>query len=109
MEKTNGKEAFALTTVETGIQNPGLELTEEGINPEGSKRAEEQGHSLKGGLEPPTRLSCPTAPTKSVVSSGCPIRVTVLTSWEDGGGPYSLSPGQEVSVKHMLACSRRSY
>lgn len=27
MEKTNGKEAFALTTVETGIQNPGLELT----------------------------------------------------------------------------------
>lgn len=31
--------------------------------------------------------SCPTAPTKSVVSSGCPIKVTVLTSWEDGGKP----------------------
>lgn len=27
MEKTNGKEAFALSTVETGIENPGLKLT----------------------------------------------------------------------------------
>ncbi|KAI4583272.1 hypothetical protein MJG53_008485 [Ovis ammon polii x Ovis aries] len=56
MEKTNGKEAFALTTVETGIENPGLELTEEGISPERSKRTEERGHSLRGGLEPPTQL-----------------------------------------------------
>ncbi|XP_043328030.1 sodium/nucleoside cotransporter 2 isoform X2 [Cervus elaphus] len=57
MEKTNGKEAFALSTVETGIENPGLKLTEEGINPEGSKRTEEGGHSLRrGGLEPPTQL-----------------------------------------------------
>ncbi|KAM9714184.1 sodium/nucleoside cotransporter 2 isoform 2-T2 [Dama dama] len=57
MEKSNGKEAFALSTVETGIESPGLKLTEEGINPEGSKRTEERGHSLRrGGLEPPTQL-----------------------------------------------------
>lgn len=27
MEKTNGREAIAPSTVETGIENPGLELT----------------------------------------------------------------------------------
>eukprot|EP00069_Balaena_mysticetus_P020316 bmy_12674T0 len=55
MEKTNGREGIALSTVETGIGNPGLELTEEGINPEGTRKTEEQGHSLGDGLEPPTQ------------------------------------------------------
>ncbi|XP_020951943.1 sodium/nucleoside cotransporter 2 isoform X3 [Sus scrofa] len=55
MEKTNGREAIAPSTVETGIENPGLELTEEGISPEKTKRAEDQGHSLEDGLEPPTQ------------------------------------------------------
>lgn len=27
MEKTNGREAIVLSTVETGTENPGLELT----------------------------------------------------------------------------------
>ncbi|XP_059769369.1 sodium/nucleoside cotransporter 2 isoform X2 [Balaenoptera ricei] len=55
MEKTNGREGIALSTVETGIENPGLELTEEGINPAGTRKTEEQGHSLGDGLEPPTQ------------------------------------------------------
>ncbi|XP_068406962.1 sodium/nucleoside cotransporter 2 isoform X4 [Eschrichtius robustus] len=55
MEKTNGREGIALSTVETGIENPGLELMEEGINPEGTRKTEEQGHSFGDGLEPPTQ------------------------------------------------------
>ncbi|XP_001502706.1 sodium/nucleoside cotransporter 2 [Equus caballus] len=55
MEKTNGGEAITLSTEETGRENLGLELTEEGINPEGTRRTEDQGHSLEDGLGPSTR------------------------------------------------------
>ncbi|XP_039744176.1 sodium/nucleoside cotransporter 2 [Pteropus medius] len=54
MEKTNGREAIALPTVETGIENPGLELTEEGVNPEETRRTEERGQSLGDGVGPST-------------------------------------------------------
>uniref|UniRef100_A0A9L0I905 Sodium/nucleoside cotransporter n=1 Tax=Equus asinus TaxID=9793 RepID=A0A9L0I905_EQUAS len=54
MEKTNGGEAITLSTEETGRENLGLELTEEGINPEGTRRTEDQGHSLEDGLGPST-------------------------------------------------------
>ncbi|XP_054571514.1 sodium/nucleoside cotransporter 2 isoform X1 [Eptesicus fuscus] len=54
MEKTSGKGATALSTMETGIGNPALELTEEGLNPEGTRRTEEQGQSLRDGLGPST-------------------------------------------------------
>ncbi|XP_007933492.1 sodium/nucleoside cotransporter 2 [Orycteropus afer afer] len=52
MEKTNGREF--LSTVDTSRDNLRLELTEEGLNPEGTKRTEEQGHSLGNGLGLPT-------------------------------------------------------
>ncbi|XP_058396524.1 sodium/nucleoside cotransporter 2 [Diceros bicornis minor] len=54
MEKTNGGEAFVVSTMETVIENLGLEHTEEGINPEGTRQTEEEGHSLEDGLGPPT-------------------------------------------------------
>ncbi|XP_054420905.1 sodium/nucleoside cotransporter 2 [Pteronotus mesoamericanus] len=46
MEKTNGREATALSTVGTGTENPGLELTEEGLSPEETSRTEEQRQNL---------------------------------------------------------------
>lgn len=69
MEKTNGKEATALSIVETGIENPGLELTEEGLNPEGTRRTGGPGQSLGDGPGPSTpwrrRLLRPFAKAKS--------------------------------------------
>ncbi|XP_053450947.1 sodium/nucleoside cotransporter 2 [Nycticebus coucang] len=53
MEKTSGRKFIAASTVETGIENPGLELMEEAVNPEGS-RTETQGHSLGHGLGLPS-------------------------------------------------------
>ncbi|XP_078190290.1 sodium/nucleoside cotransporter 2 isoform X8 [Callithrix jacchus] len=54
MEKASGRESIALSTVETGTENPGLELMETEVEPEGSKRTDAQGHSLGDGLGPPT-------------------------------------------------------
>ncbi|XP_045384264.1 sodium/nucleoside cotransporter 2 [Lemur catta] len=55
MEKAGGKEPIAVSTVGSGIENPGLELTEEVAEPEGSKVTEAQGHSLGDGLGLPPR------------------------------------------------------
>ncbi|XP_055134962.1 sodium/nucleoside cotransporter 2 isoform X4 [Symphalangus syndactylus] len=52
MEKASGRQSIALSTVETGTENPGLELTEKEVEPEGSKRTDAQGHSLGDGLGP---------------------------------------------------------
>ncbi|KAM8780979.1 sodium/nucleoside cotransporter 2 [Rhynchonycteris naso] len=52
MEKTNGRAAIALSTVKTGIDNLGLDLTKDGLNREGTRRTEEQGQSLGNSLGP---------------------------------------------------------
>ncbi|XP_066132992.1 sodium/nucleoside cotransporter 2 [Saccopteryx bilineata] len=52
MEKTNGRAAIALSTVKTGTDNPGLDFMEEVLNPEGTRRTEEQGQSLEDKLGP---------------------------------------------------------
>ncbi|NP_004203.2 sodium/nucleoside cotransporter 2 [Homo sapiens] len=54
MEKASGRQSIALSTVETGTVNPGLELMEKEVEPEGSKRTDAQGHSLGDGLGPST-------------------------------------------------------
>ncbi|XP_008060845.1 sodium/nucleoside cotransporter 2 [Carlito syrichta] len=54
MEKSSGREPIALSTMETGIENPGLELMEEEVKPEGSRKTEAPGHSLGDGLDPPS-------------------------------------------------------
>uniref|UniRef100_A0A7N9CZP9 Solute carrier family 28 member 2 n=1 Tax=Macaca fascicularis TaxID=9541 RepID=A0A7N9CZP9_MACFA len=54
MEKASGKQSIALSTVETGTENPGLELMEKEVEPEGSNRTDTQGHSLGDGLGPST-------------------------------------------------------
>ncbi|XP_024423929.2 sodium/nucleoside cotransporter 2 isoform X3 [Desmodus rotundus] len=46
MEKTNGREATALSTVRTGIENPELETMEEGLSPEETSGTEEQEQNL---------------------------------------------------------------
>ncbi|XP_012504681.1 PREDICTED: sodium/nucleoside cotransporter 2 [Propithecus coquereli] len=55
MEKAGGREPIAVSTVESGVENPGLELTEEVAEPEGSRRTEAQEHSLGDGLGLPPR------------------------------------------------------
>ncbi|KAM5240733.1 sodium/nucleoside cotransporter 2 isoform 2-T2 [Hipposideros larvatus] len=57
--KTNERGVTDLSTVETDLENPGLELTEEGENPERTRRTEEQGEpeglkSLGDGLRSST-------------------------------------------------------
>ncbi|XP_037600470.1 sodium/nucleoside cotransporter 2 isoform X4 [Cebus imitator] len=54
MEKASVRESIAPSTVETGTENPGLELMETEVEPEGSKRTDAQGYSLGDGLGPPT-------------------------------------------------------
>ncbi|XP_023083027.2 sodium/nucleoside cotransporter 2 [Piliocolobus tephrosceles] len=54
MEKASGRQSIALSTVETGTENPGLELMEKEVEPEGSNRTDTQGHSLGDGLGPST-------------------------------------------------------
>uniref|UniRef100_G3TI96 Sodium/nucleoside cotransporter n=1 Tax=Loxodonta africana TaxID=9785 RepID=G3TI96_LOXAF len=56
MEKTNGRGSITLPTVDAGVENPGLELvlSSASLNPEETKRTEEQGHSLRDGLRLPT-------------------------------------------------------
>ncbi|KAM9644882.1 sodium/nucleoside cotransporter 2 [Trichechus inunguis] len=54
MEQTNGRESITLSTMDAGIENRGLELMEEGLTPEETRRTEEQEHSLEDGLGPPT-------------------------------------------------------
>ncbi|XP_036910428.1 sodium/nucleoside cotransporter 2 isoform X2 [Sturnira hondurensis] len=54
MEETNGREATALSTVRTGIENPGLEPMEEGLSPEETSKTEEQGRNLGDVLGLPT-------------------------------------------------------
>ncbi|XP_076983873.1 sodium/nucleoside cotransporter 2 [Tamandua tetradactyla] len=53
MAKTSGEGSTALSTVEMGTENLGLELTEERLNLEGTK-IEEQGHRVGVGLGSPT-------------------------------------------------------
>ncbi|KAL2790475.1 sodium/nucleoside cotransporter 2 [Daubentonia madagascariensis] len=55
MEKASGRESITVSAVGSGTDNPGLELTEEVAKPEGSRRAEAQGHSLGDELGLPTR------------------------------------------------------
>ncbi|XP_069909374.1 sodium/nucleoside cotransporter 2 isoform X1 [Oryctolagus cuniculus] len=54
MEKASGRKSLALSTAENGIENAGLELTEEGINSEQTRRMEVQGHSLSDDVRPAT-------------------------------------------------------
>ncbi|XP_047396799.1 sodium/nucleoside cotransporter 2 [Sciurus carolinensis] len=53
MEKASGRQSIALSTVENGIENPGLEFTE-GVSPKATKRTEVQGHSIGDSLESPS-------------------------------------------------------
>nr|XP_004466843.1 sodium/nucleoside cotransporter 2 [Dasypus novemcinctus] len=55
MDTTTGGGSVALSTVEPGIENLGLELTDEGLNLEATKRTEQQEHSLEAELGSPTR------------------------------------------------------
>ncbi|KAM5235527.1 sodium/nucleoside cotransporter 2 [Ctenodactylus gundi] len=45
---------MALSAKEEGAENPGLELMEEGVNPEGTSRTHVEGHSLQDDQEPPS-------------------------------------------------------
>ncbi|XP_049637662.1 sodium/nucleoside cotransporter 2 [Suncus etruscus] len=53
MEQRNGSEVIDVSMVKMGIENPELELSEEAINPEETRRTVEQGHSLGDGVGPP--------------------------------------------------------
>ncbi|XP_062946129.1 sodium/nucleoside cotransporter 2 [Cynocephalus volans] len=53
MEKASGRVSSSLSTVDAGVDNLGLELTEEGVEPEGT-RTEVQEHSPADGLGPPS-------------------------------------------------------
>ncbi|XP_012622165.1 sodium/nucleoside cotransporter 2 [Microcebus murinus] len=55
MEKAGGREPIAVSTMKSGIENPGLELMEEVAKPEGSRNTEAQGHSLGDELGLPPR------------------------------------------------------
>ncbi|XP_027781572.1 sodium/nucleoside cotransporter 2 [Marmota flaviventris] len=53
MEKASGTQSIALSTVDNGLENPGLELTTE-VSPKATKRTEEQDHSFEDSLESPS-------------------------------------------------------
>ncbi|XP_048649211.1 sodium/nucleoside cotransporter 2 isoform X2 [Marmota marmota marmota] len=53
MEKASGTQSIALSTVDNGLENPGLELTTE-VSPKATKRTEVQDHSFEDSLESPS-------------------------------------------------------
>lgn len=66
MKQPNEREATDLSTVETGVENAGLELTKEGENPERTRRTEEQGQNLGDGLRSSTHQRYRSSRTGSV-------------------------------------------
>ncbi|XP_042543530.1 sodium/nucleoside cotransporter 2 [Dipodomys spectabilis] len=56
MEKASGRESIDPSTLEPGLENSGLEVMEEGRNPEGTKKTEVEELSFKEYLGPPPLL-----------------------------------------------------